>query len=93
VSDWLARTENGKLSEIGTPDSLQVFNLWLPCRTQEEIAVAVGYSDKTGVSKALDGLKNAIFCEIQPPDSLQVFNLWNFQTNDERSVAIMGPVA
>ncbi|MGC8668000.1 MAG: hypothetical protein ACP5VE_07805 [Chthonomonadales bacterium] len=28
VSDWLARTENGKLSEIGTPDSLQVFNLW-----------------------------------------------------------------
>lgn len=80
VSNW---TQDLRLAEKEERDS-KIWEMWLACHTQEEIAQAVGLADKSSVNKVLDGLKNGKFSEIQPPDSLQVYNLWNFHSNDDR---------
>lgn len=59
----------------------QILKLWLACKTQEEIAEATGYKDRSGPYHRFENsLKNERLLQIQPPSSLQLYNVWNFAT-------------
>lgn len=71
ISRW---TVDLRLAQDNTRDA-KIMELWLACKTQEEIAEAVGL-ERSSVTKIVNKLQMQ---EIHnPPDSLQVFNLWNF---------------
>jgi transcriptional regulator with XRE-family HTH domain len=63
----------------------QVLELYLACKSQQEIAEAVGIDQGT-VSRWLEGIMQKYDAELlhNPPDSLQTFNLWSFQRPDPR---------
>jgi len=61
----------------------KIMDMWLACHTQEEIAEAVGLSQKQ-VSVILADIRKLQLQETYIPDSLQLFNLWNFQSCDDR---------
>ena len=60
----------------------RILDLWLACQTQEQIAAAVGLTDRQVRSILAEVRAN--LPELPPPDSLQLFNLWQFGDCDER---------
>lgn len=80
VSNWTQDLRQAEKEERNQ----KIWDLWLACKTQEEIAETVGIAQNS-VSVTLDNIKNGKLSEIDKvPDSFQTFNLWNFQNNDDR---------
>ena len=64
---------------------LQILDLYLQCKTQQEIADEIGKSQQM-ISNSIDNTKNQIFTENgkTAPESLQVENHWDFARCDNR---------
>lgn len=59
-----------------------ILDLYLQCKTQNQIATAIGVSEGT-VSRIINEIKQDKLSDESPPESLKIFNLWNFgKSND-----------
>lgn len=58
-----------------------IWNMWLACATQEEIAEATGLS-REAISDRIGILHKSV--ETTAPDPLCVYNVWNFAKCDDR---------
>ena len=58
-----------------------IWDMWLACKTQDEIAETVK-QDRSSIAKRIVNLRKD--AEIHIPDSLKVFNLWSFGKRDDR---------
>lgn len=60
-------------------EKARIIELWLQCKSQDEIAGITGKSQQT-ISKITKDFKdeNSGKLPTHPPDSLRVFNLWSF---------------
>lgn len=56
-----------------------IWQMWLACATQEEIAGAVGMTDR-GVADRIRNLHKSV--ETSVPDPLKMYNIWQFQSCD-----------
>jgi hypothetical protein len=82
VRDWLSRT----VKEQKERRNARIFDLWLACRTQEEIAEAVGCDQKTATNQ-IEDLRNLVLedqipklaaeyaIDFEPP----IYNIWKQQ--------------
>jgi hypothetical protein len=62
----------------------KIWDLWMQCYTQQEIAEIVDVTQKT-VSNVIDSQKSKhLEMTKTPPESLQYDTLWQFQKNDDR---------
>lgn len=70
-----------KREEERNEEDRTIWDMWLACATQEEIAGTLGVEQKT-ISNRLSKLQKSI--GITTPDLLKTFNIWEFNNCDER---------
>lgn len=77
VELWFQKkeTEKGKLRDE------RILELWLACKTQEEISKKVDIS-RSRVSEILENARNGKLSELQEPKSLKYFDVWSFNNCD-----------
>ncbi len=61
----------------------RIFELWLSCWSQEEIAEEIGVDKKTVIS-IVEKAKNFANSTITSPPSLRIYDVWQFTTCDNR---------
>lgn len=80
ISAWVRDLKEKQDEERDT----KIWQMWLSCHTEQEIADSVGDLTRQRINQILDNARKFKSEEICIPDSLQLFNLWNFQDCDPR---------
>jgi DNA-binding XRE family transcriptional regulator len=64
----------------------RIFDLWLSCWSQEEIAEELGVTQQTVFNTISTKMRNFSEICIEPPSSLRIYDVWNFSKCDERFI-------
>lgn len=61
-----------------------IFDLWLSCWSQEEIAEKLNVAQQTVSSLINTKMRKISEIGNEPPESLRIYDVWNFSKCDER---------
>lgn len=75
VENWTRKLRDAQREE----EDILIWDMWLACATQEEIADKLG-AERSTIAKRIVNLRND--AEIHAPDPLQVYNVWQFHQCD-----------
>ncbi|MEW6624584.1 MAG: DNA methyltransferase [Bacillota bacterium] len=85
ISNWLKDV----VKEVKERQKEEIYNLWLNCRTQEEIAERVGLTQKR-ISEILTDIRNINSNKLYIPSNLQLYNVWKVFSLDEEQLKYPG---